>query len=251
MLRTLIIMLILIIITVLIYNNNSTKERFTNDLFNEMDIYVINLKSRIDKKNYMITQLNNRNLDAKIFEAVDGKKLDLNALANEGIIDQDENRRLNKRQLRRGEIGCALSHIIIWLEFLKSDKNYALIFEDDAILNNDFKNKLIDVINEANTTSWEILYLNENCYRHFGKKCNGPSVTNKIIRPNNLGYGLYGYIIKKDAVQKYMNNIMPFIIPIDDYLLHKQMDSDNYILRLKDPIVEVNKRFSSDTVGIK
>lgn len=248
--RIVILLILIIIVLSLLYYNWIISEHFTNDLYNKMDIYVINLKSRPNKREFMSNQFKKHNLNVNFFDAINGNELDLGELLDDGIISPDKDKRI-KRYLRKGEIGCALSHITIWKKLLNSNKEYALIFEDDAVLCNDFKPILKSIIDEANTVPWDILYLNENCYRHFKKECDGPHVTPRIISPNNVGYGLYGYVIKKDAVKKYIDDILPLTIPVDNYIIEKQKDNDNKILRLKYPIVEINRNFKSDTVGIK
>lgn len=245
------ILVMIIIIIILLYFKNRREELFHDDLYDNMQMYVINLKSRIDKKKYMEDQLNKHKLDHIFFEAIDGNKLDLDKLYKGGMIDPNKSIAYIKRKLRRGEIGCYLSHISVWSQFLNSGKQYAVIFEDDVILCNDFKDRLYNIIKEADEINWDILYLNENCYRHFGKNCNGEHVTANIIKPKNIGYGNYGYVIKRDTIIKYMNGVIPIILPIDDYLLRKQKHRDNQILRLKDPIVLVDRKFSSDTQSIK
>ena len=46
-----------------------------------------------------------------------------------------------REYMRRGEIGCWLSHLAVqWKRFLNSNANYLLVFEDDATLTNNFKN---------------------------------------------------------------------------------------------------------------
>ena len=54
---------------------------------------------------------------------------------------------------------------------------------------------------------------------HFGGECEGPIVTRNIIRPKNIGYGLYGYVITKEGVNKLFKNILPFAMPIDNYVI--------------------------------
>lgn len=223
-----------------------------NDPIDDMDIWTINLLDRPIKRAYMKDQFDKYDIKCKFFDAVNGKDLDLDKLKEEGVIDPDTSVKYFKRVLRRGEIGCAMSHLNIWLDLLKSDKKYALIFEDDAILTDDFRNKLNDVMYEVNTTNWDILYLNENCYNHFGRVCNGQQVTDNILRPVNVGYGLYGYVVKKESVKKIINDVLPFIVPIDNFLIDKHKINDDFVvLRLKDPIVGINRKFDSDTIKIK
>ena len=107
-----------------------------------------------------------------------------------------------------------------------------------------------------NATEWSVLYLNENCYRHFGSNCDGNIVaninsTNNIIQPNNVGYGLYGYVIKKIYIYYILQNMLPIVIPVDSYLIELQKNRKFIMLRLKNLLSGINRKFFSDTVGIK
>lgn len=249
-----IIILFLALIMSYYYSSFINIEHFStlDEFYNDIDINVINLKSRPIKKQYIQKQFNEQDIKFNFFEAIDGNNLDIKSLTDKGIIDPYVSVKYFKRFLRKGEIGCSMSHVSLWMKLLKSDKQYALIFEDDAILCDNFKGKLYNIIKEANTTNWDVLYLNENCYYHFKDKCDGEHVTENIIRPKNVGYGLYGYIITKEGVRKLFDNLLPFVIPIDNYIIDKHMaDSNIIVLRLKDPLVGINRNFSSDTIAIK
>lgn len=223
-----------------------------NNILDDLEIYVINLKSRPQKRENIERQFLNQNMSGFIFDAIDGKKLDLHELEANNIISPNSNKHNKKRQLRRGEIGCSMSHTTLWDMLLNSDKKYFLVFEDDAVLVDDFQNKLADLLNELKDKKWDVLYLNENCIRHFGKEaCNGPSYTENTFRPKNIGYGLYGYVMTKDFLRK-VNDIRPFIEPLDNYMIIKADENpDIVLLRSKEILVDFDKGFASDTTLIK
>ena len=127
-----------------------------------------------------------------------------------------------------------------------------MILEDDAILIDGFKNKLAKLLDEIKYVKWDALYLNENCMKWFNKDaCNGELYTKNTMRPKNIGYGLYGYVIKRECVMK-CNDVKPFIEPLDTYMINKAAKNYNFIiLRSKDVLVKVDKSFVSDTLKIK
>jgi GR25 family glycosyltransferase involved in LPS biosynthesis len=239
----------------------SKETPIASDYINDnVKIFIINLLNRPIKKQYMIDQLTSCNLNYNVFEAVDGTKLSIDSLLDNNITDQSKSMIYMKRPMRRGEVGCALSHIFIWNGLLSDDKyKYYLIFEDDAIIPDDFKDKLEVILKDVEGKDWDILYLNDNCHGHFKKQCDGDDYSDTTILPFRAGYGLYGYIINKKFADKCINNlhkdgipsIFPLYMPVDDYLDFKSRSKTLTCIRSKEIIVEVNRKFDSDTTKIK
>ena len=84
------------------------------------------------------------------FAAVDGKKIDLksdpriNAFTKRNILAHT--RRSHYELDSIGGVGCALSHIGVWKEFLDSGASHMLVFEDDAIVYPGFVSKINDAL---------------------------------------------------------------------------------------------------------
>jgi GR25 family glycosyltransferase involved in LPS biosynthesis len=89
-------------------------------------IYIINLESREDRKNYIINELQSHNVnDFKIFKAVDG------ATANWDDLVFDR----GSLSLSNSELGATISHLSAiknWME--NSESKYGIIIEDDLSL---------------------------------------------------------------------------------------------------------------------
>lgn len=60
--------------------------------------------------------------------------------------------------LSKEERACAQSHILIWKHMLKHNIEYALIFEDDAVFNKNWKNMLLEF--KINDPQWDLILLN-------------------------------------------------------------------------------------------
>lgn len=255
-----IIALIIIIFFLFVSNNFENFDSNSEQKIQNLKIFIINLPDRSQKKQYMIDQMNKHKLDYNIFNAVNGKNLNMNSLTDTNIIDNSKSIKYMNRLLRRGEIGCALSHIFIWNNLLQdNDSEYYLIFEDDAILVNNFKNKLIKILKDISSKEWDILYLNDNCYSHFNAECDGNDFSETTLLPSRVGYGLYGYIVNKKFVNKCINTIQnddipslfPLYMPVDDYLDYKSKTMSLVCIKSKEILVEVNRSFDSDTTVIK
>ena len=247
MIEKLIIYLLIILSIHIFCNYVFNYEDFAN-VSNDMIIYAINLKHRYDKKKHIQNEFKKADLCGNIVEAVDGNKLDIDDLIENNIYIPQT----NERRLRRGEIGCYKSHLETWQQFVLSDKKYALIFEDDAVLVADFKNKLDNLLKELEKVNFDILYLNINCDRHFGTKCKQyTTITENTMKPNIIGYGLYGYIINRKAANILIKHALPIKYPVDVYLMYNQQYNKNLnFLQVKTPLVHVKSYIDSDTLYI-
>ena len=56
----------------------------------------------------------------------------------ESVVDVRGSRKLLRRNLTSGEIGCALAHRSVYTKFLLTTNSWCLVFEDDAQLTNEF-----------------------------------------------------------------------------------------------------------------
>jgi GR25 family glycosyltransferase involved in LPS biosynthesis len=260
--KYIIILAVFILLILFAINKQESFDGKTEDYINNnVKIFIINLLDRPQKKEYMINQMNKYNLQYNIFNAINGSQLNINSLSDSNIIDHTKSFKYMNRPMRRGEIGCALSHIFIWNSLLQDTSNikYYLIFEDDAILVDNFKAKLEVIMKDIENKEWDVLYLNENCYKHFNNECDGDDFSDTTIKPSRAGYGLYGYVINKKFVEKCVNNLQkdaipslfPIYMPIDDYLDYKSKVNTFTCIRSKEIIVEVNRLFDSDTTKIK
>ena len=103
------------------------------------NIFVINLKKDTKKKEKITIRLNNANMLNKttFFEAVNGTLIDNNFLKEKNITIYDKwLDPFTKRPITKGEIGCSLSHLLIWNKIVEKNLNNVIILEDDANFNN-------------------------------------------------------------------------------------------------------------------
>ena len=100
-------------------------------------IKIVNLKKRTDRKEETIQKLEKVNIkDYEFIEAVNGYDLE----ATQEIYDLFKG---NDFAYKKGVIGCALSHFILWKQLIDDKYNdYYLISEDDNTFNDDFENKI-------------------------------------------------------------------------------------------------------------
>jgi glycosyl transferase family 25 len=101
----------------------------------QTQVYVVNLVSDIERRQFMETTLAERHVTAQFFTAVDGRVMD--ACELETHVDRVKAEK-EYGPLSRAEIGTALSHIHIYRDMVARDIPYAVILEDDVHLCDDF-----------------------------------------------------------------------------------------------------------------
>lgn len=121
--------------------------------------FVINLKNRPDrfekiKDNEIIKKLNFQR-----FEAIDGSLLKPNEKLQRIFEFNDYN-------MRQGMVGCALSHIKLYIQLLKSNEDFYIIFEDDIEFTNNFLEKF-DKVLESLPSNWDLCYLSYHLWKKF------------------------------------------------------------------------------------
>ena len=134
----------------------------TKGLYKSMDMYVVSLKSRKDRLDLFYTSNSAvfKELyiadDIKPIEAVDGSAVkvtdQLLALFNR-----------NDFSWRVGLVGCALSHLRIYDQFLRGEAKVAMVFEDDATCTDAFVQWFRELDCSLFANGIDLLYLGYHC----------------------------------------------------------------------------------------
>lgn len=98
-----------------------------------MKVFVVNLDRHPDRLASIDKQLGDLDLPYQRIGAVDGSKL--TQLELDTVYDPGLCKRLLGRELARGEIGCAMSHLSIYRQMVDESIEIACVLEDDAQLN--------------------------------------------------------------------------------------------------------------------
>lgn len=96
-----------------------------------MLVIIINLQRSIDRKNYMISQMNKyQNVNYVFFNAIDGSTFTENEIRES--YNENRSLKINKRQLTKTEIACSMSHRAVYEYITKNSLKWACILEDDV-----------------------------------------------------------------------------------------------------------------------
>jgi GR25 family glycosyltransferase involved in LPS biosynthesis len=178
------------------------KVKFDND---DIEIKIINLKKRIDRKSKMITLLNSYNLkNYEFVEAIDGSTLELTHDIYKLFKGNDFGN-------RKGFIGCALSHYNLWKELVNSSEDYYIIFEDDiSSVSDNIDIKIRDIVKSINENkSLEIVFLGYSATFPFYKTEkveNNEMCMIKLDKNKYIG-GFFAYIITREGANKMLKYI--------------------------------------------
>lgn len=122
-----------------------------------LEMIIINLKSRPDRWNTMMERLPQTEMPFIRFDAVNGYTLRANRYLEQLFNDNDY-------RYRKGMIGCALSHIALWIHTMNKNEP-KIILEDDVEFVHDFSAKAQTLLSQVN--EWDILFLGHHLYPHL------------------------------------------------------------------------------------
>ncbi|ESO96194.1 hypothetical protein LOTGIDRAFT_231876 [Lottia gigantea] len=183
------------------------------------EIYMINLLRRPERRERMVHSLYDLGIDAKLFDAIDGKNLNDTFLDELGIdmlpgfADPYQG-----RALTMGEIGCFLSHYTIWEEVIAKKYEKILIFEDDVRFEPYFKRKLYHLMDEVDklVPNWDLVYLGRKRLDRDSEKMVENSET--LIWPSYSYWTLSYMLSHRGAVKLMSHKPLHRMIPVDEYL---------------------------------
>lgn len=213
----------------------------------EMDyhVFVINLKRRPDRLDAITKVLpdewNKKTTFTTDWEGiVDGERIQSDAdLRNEKISVyknweiKGHSNSFWSRPIKKGEIGCSVSHLRVWREaqkMMKLDKNlgYVVVLEDDATFSNDAverTRRTISTLPSSGVKAWDFMYLGRVLQRNQKDE-----TVNKLCCKPGFSYCTYGYILSRTGVEKFLQQqFQNNLIPVDEfipslYTLHPRED---------------------------
>ena len=187
-------------------------------MLEEFKVYIINLKQSRERKDSILKEIDRQNIkNFEIIEAVDGNKLKKEEL-NHFIFKNKKNYNPWSPKLTYSQIGCALSHIKIYKEFVNSNYKYALILEDDAIFLDNFTTNLQKFILENLKFKKQILLLSE--LKEFLKTPIDATEKYKVVRVTNAFF-THSYFINKEAARSLIEFNYPIKTWADNFVLFK------------------------------
>lgn len=183
----------------------------------------------INKKLYPIS----KPLNSKTYEISNNNQL------MQFIMEQPKLKIDYDYHFKYSEVGVWGSNYAAWINFLKTDKDYLIIFEDDVDCVEDFMEKIIKVIDNI-PQDWDAFFFltpegnKEHYYRQHQHDIGLPEIC-QSYQGNWLG----GYMMNRSGVQKLVNEVECNMIvdPIDIYMFYIQKVLNMYAFKPEVPSI--------------
>lgn len=181
------------------------------------EIFMINLKRRPERKIKMELTLKEMGIEYTYFEAVDGKTLNDEIISQKGIkfmVGYEDP--YHKRPMKMGEIGCFLSHYMIWQQMIERNLKEVLILEDDIKFEPYFTERAEEVMYEARTMGgYDLIYFGRKRLQEDEEAIR----TSKNFVKVSYTYWTLGYAITLEGVKKLLAaDPLKRLIPVDEFL---------------------------------
>lgn len=209
--------------------------------FNDLKVFIITLEKYPERRKKLlnlISSLCKIGLKVEFFNGVDGNDVlvrntkceFINILEyKHQIYAYDKRIRLNGAPMKKGEIGCSMSHVLLYKK-LKEDECYNkyLILEDDADLDVRLEDLYKTISNMP--ANFDVLHLSKSDWYPFEKE---ERINDIFYRPKKMFFNRStGYIISKQGSEKLLDAIQGNMIslPADDLLSNTYITTDNFDL---------------------
>jgi hypothetical protein len=163
------------------------------------EVYYINLDERVDRRCLFETQAAELEIPVTRFSGIHLTECDMpsrwKCYYDEAHDKNTDNWHRSKKQTM-AEIGCAYSHIrVIKIAKQRRLKN-VLIFEDDCLFLNTWKQNIQSIVNEIKSleNNWDIIYFGGELP---GPIQTGPVLNNKLILSRGGIYCLHAYCVNE------------------------------------------------------
>lgn len=212
--------------------------------------YVLTTKKNVDRQENLKKELND--WDLELFFGVDKSEVSIDQFEKDGVYDDAKSRDTDRsgKPMTLGHICCSLGHRYIYEDFLKSDKERIIVFEDDVLAIPDAEPKLDETIDaipqdaEMIYWGWEglakrpgIASIKQPLYhlQHAlgALSYNHTMIKNLYPRPFNEHFSVAGkhfcahaYSLTRSGAEKLIRRQTPIILNADNAIMYAILNGD-------------------------
>jgi GR25 family glycosyltransferase involved in LPS biosynthesis len=185
-------------------------------------IYVILLEHTKEKLESIVRELERLGLERTPYEIIhahNGHKdpLPPGYVVYNGWKLKDTDNDWWSRDVLPGEIGCAISHHMIWKSMMEEGHQRVLVLEEDFRVINQI-NRITD--RELESVEWDLCYLGRNPITKE-KDWEKRGVSENLMTPGP-SYNTHAYLLTAEGAKKLaLGGLCNNIIPVDEYLIAK------------------------------
>lgn len=173
-------------------------------------LFVLNLARSVERRERMEQQAASLGLGLTFVPAVDGTAL---APEQRARVDEEAVRRRYGRPLRAGEIGCYLSHLLVWERLAAGDDACAVVLEDDARLDATFAPAVAAVL--AAPVPWDVVRLTGYFHRpaqRVARLADGRD----LVRNERGINGTTAYLVRREGAARLVAYSRTLCHPVDN-----------------------------------
>ena len=223
----------------------------------KLKIIILTLENILERKDniqLLVSIFKQVGLEIEIYYGINGKDIKIYDTEVENIkllyykfktYYYNNKIRFNNIPMKKGEFGCAWSHLEIYNKLINDNNfdNY-LILEDDAILNTDLKYLMDHLLNIPE--NYDICHLGESTFFPFQR--NNISINNLFYSTQKIPLNnCTSYIISKKGASKILNYTKNYInIPSDDLISIIHIENNDF--RLYVPIIFLFKQKGENSI---
>jgi GR25 family glycosyltransferase involved in LPS biosynthesis len=194
------------------------------------DAYYINLDRRTDRRDHMESKLSSLDIKAKRFPAITVDPEDIpEALKKELNSCHDRDRDYFPKYIncKAGEVGCALSHKAIIRKAKEEGLNNILIFEDDCLFLDAWREEINILVKELSNIKWDIIY--------FGGELTGRAkpISDTLAITESGIYCTHAYAVNKTFFDEIINFDINWCWIIDLFLVNYNKKHRNFLVSKK------------------
>ena len=200
-------------------------------MIDELQCYVINLDRSKKRMSEFSEAFSGTNLKVKRIAAVDGNLINIKSFADDNLC-----RKKMGRSIQPGEVGCFLSHKKALEIFLSTDLEYAIVFEDDAIPIDGFRDILESLIEKflENNKKTAAINLGAVDFKYSSRVL---PIKNNIVRcAHRFPMLATGVLWTRSGAKKFLENASVVTMPYDNFLRFL-FSGTNSVFSLQPPII--------------
>ncbi|MBN8521582.1 MAG: glycosyltransferase family 25 protein [Alphaproteobacteria bacterium] len=175
-------------------------------------VFVISLSGALDRREKIKSRLDAQNIPFIFFDAVDGRSFDVPSLP---FYDGTRRRAFFGRDMTGGEIGCLLSHKQIAQKMINEEIPFAVVLEDDAVLQPEFKEVVLSLM--VTSYPWELVrFLGSNKVSKLRQRTVAHlTPTHRLTRLSTAPGGTHALMLSLSGARKLVKSLSHVAFPVD------------------------------------